>query len=87
MINDPHLQESILRIRKMEKCFDMLLAARKNPIDPVHEKTLLAALKKYYEGGLWLCDYTFDEKGLLPKDLKRGVLSQDAVYDFLSEIK
>ena len=35
---------------------------------------------------LWLFS-AVDEKGLLPKDLKRGVLSQDAVYDFLSSLK
>ena len=86
MINNSDIQEVILRIRKMEKCFDMLLSAHENHIDPLHHKNLLAALTAYYENGEWLCDYALDEKGLLPKDLKRGVLSQDAVYDFLSEI-
>ena len=30
-------------------------------------------------------DYELDESGLLPKELKRGVLSEDAVYDLLEE--
>ena len=30
-------------------------------------------------------DYEADEAGELPKDLKRGVLSEDAVYDLITE--
>ena len=30
-------------------------------------------------------DFEADEAGLLPKDLKRGVLSEDAVYGLLSD--
>ena len=37
------------------------------------------ALKEYYESGLWLSDYEADERGELPADLKRGVLSQDGL--------
>ena len=36
-------------------------------------------------GGAWREDYEADEVGTLPEDLKRGVLSQDALYDLLSE--
>mgnify|MGYP003295759514 FL=1 len=43
-------------------------------------------LLDYYENGLWLADYEIDEKGLLPAGLKRGILSQDGVYDFLTDI-
>ena len=43
-------------------------------------------LDAYYSGKLWKKDYADDEKGLLPKDLKRGVLSEDGVYDLLEEI-
>ena len=32
-------------------------------------------------------DYEADERGELPPDLKRGVLSQDALYDLLEERK
>ena len=32
-----------------------------------------------------LSQVKFDEKGLIPKDLKRGVLSEDALYDLLAE--
>ena len=44
----------------------------------------LATLAKYQESKLWQEDYEADERGELPKDLKRGVLSQDALYDLLN---
>ena len=31
----------------------------------------------------WQRDYEADERGLLPANLKRGVLGQDALYDLL----
>ena len=37
----------------------------------------------YYTSGEWREDYEADERGELPPDLKRGVLSQDALYDLL----
>ncbi len=43
------------------------------------------ALKKYMDSGKWLKDYETDEKGELPQDLKRGVLSQDGLYDLLQD--
>ena len=45
----------------------------------------IQALSAYYEGSLWREDFEADEDGLLPKDLKRGVLSEDGVYNLLSE--
>ncbi len=44
-----------------------------------------AALAEYYEGPLWRADFEADERGLLPPELRRGVLSEDAVYDFLED--
>ena len=75
----------------MEQCFDTLQkAAEENPsavFEDASLKELLNTLTQYYESGLWLKDYELDEKGLLPRSLKRGVLSQDAVYNFLARIK
>ena len=45
----------------------------------------LEELAAYYDGGDWLSDFTADEAGLLPEDLKRGVLSEDGLYDLLLE--
>lgn len=67
-------QSRITRIRKMEKVYDRV---RKD----------IAILREYEESGLWLLDYEADERGELPKDLKRGVLSQDALDDLFDSVK
>lgn len=82
--------ERLLRIIKMERYFNELLAenlrtrglysASKTLQDKLNE------LKSYYQNGLWLQDYESDERGELPRGLKRGVLSQDALYNFLSDL-
>ncbi len=46
-----------------------------------------AALSAYYESPLWRADFEADELGLLPPDLRRGVLSEDAVYDLLTQVE
>ena len=69
--------DRIERVEKYERLFDEALISR----DP--EK--LAALDAYYTSGQWRDDYEADERGELPPDLKRGVLSQDALYDLLEE--
>lgn len=44
-----------------------------------------AELEAYYSGGEWMRDYDDDTAGKIPKDLKRGVLSEDAVYNLLTD--
>ena len=83
-------QERLLRIRAMELLFDDLLVAVSQGIffpkvDPVQQEKL-AVLLSYYNSSLWLSDYEADERGELPQDLKRGILSQDGFYDFLTRI-
>lgn len=41
------------------------------------------ALDSYYSGKAWWEDLEADNQGLLPDDLPRGVLSEDAAYDAL----
>ena len=43
----------------------------------------LQSLENYYGSEEWHYDYDCDRAGLLPPTLKRGVLSEDAVYDLL----
>ena len=69
--------DRIERVEKYERLFD---AAK---VDRDREK--LGQLDAYYSSGQWLEDYEADERGELPPDLKRGVLSQDALYDLLQE--
>lgn len=84
-------EETIQRIRQMEQYFDKLLELEHTDPDALREdasvQAILCALTCYYESGQWLQDYELDEKGLLPRDLKRGVLAQDSVYDFLGRIR
>lgn len=84
-------QEAADRIRRMELCFDALQAAADQRPAAIREdpslKRLLQKLTQYYESGLWRRDYELDEKGCFPPELKRGVLAQDAVYNFLDRLK
>ena len=84
-------EETIQRIWQMEQYFDKLLELEHTDPDALREdasvQAILRTLTCYYEGGQWLQDYELDEKGLLPRDLKRGVLAQDSVYDFLGRIR
>lgn len=90
MLSQAQLQETIERITKMEFYFDTIQSALE--INPEFLKKeapagiMLQELTEYYENGQWLTDYETDEAGLLPQDLKRGVLSEDGVYTLLFEI-
>ena len=59
-----------------------------NALD-VFEETLQdqAALNEYYGSSLWMDDFEDDEKGKLPPQLWRGVLSEDAVYDMMDDFR
>ncbi len=46
----------------------------------------MQALEAYYTGPQWLDDHDADAKGLIPQDLRRGVLTEDAVYDLLIDL-
>ncbi len=85
------IQEAIHRIRQMEQYLDTLREAMNaSPHGFLEDDALremLSVLTRYYEDGLWLQDYALDEKGLLPQDLKRGVLAEDTLYNFLDEVR
>lgn len=44
-------------------------------------------IEAYYTSTEWKEDFEADEAGLLPKDLKRGVLSEDGISDILDRFK
>ena len=91
---DSKIKRSVTRIRKMEKLLDKVLnavsklencedtAATAAELNACKEDA--AALGKYLSSKSWKTDFELDEKGLLPKDLKRGVLSEDGIYNALS---
>ena len=55
----------------------------------VYEDNLENYLKltDYYGSALWRKDLDADTSGKLPADLKRGVLSEDAVYDLITDTR
>jgi len=50
-------------------------------------QSLISELEAYYTSDEWKRDFADDEKGLLPKKLPRGVLSEDGVYNLLEEYR
>jgi len=81
------MDEQLLRIRKMERHLNRASAALKrlsSALDKYDEaKADIAALASYYGSDDWKQDFAADEAGLLPKDLKRGVLSEDGIWNLL----
>ncbi|MBQ7625034.1 MAG: DUF4298 domain-containing protein [Clostridia bacterium] len=47
----------------------------------------LKALAAYYESPEWRRHFELDERGAFPKDMPRGVLSEDGVYDLLDDAR
>lgn len=47
----------------------------------------LEVLDQYYGSDEWKQDLAADEAGRLPRDLKRGVLSEDGLWNLLSETR
>ena len=70
--------DRIERVEKYERLFDEVVA--------MHDPEKLRLLDAYYSSGAWREDYEADERGELPPELKRGVLSQDALYDLLTSV-
>ncbi|RVU97762.1 DUF4298 domain-containing protein [Coriobacteriales bacterium OH1046] len=85
------MEESVERIGIAEEAFDRVVAASRQLEasldafdDILDDLTLLA---DYYGSSEWFEDRGADEKNKLPKDLKRGVLSEDLPYDMLSDAR
>lgn len=91
MLTQDKLQETIDRITKMEFYFDTIQKALEINSDLLKKEAplslMLQELTEYYENGQWMDDYEADEAGLLPQNLKRGVLSEDGVYNLLFDIE
>ncbi|MBQ6654141.1 MAG: DUF4298 domain-containing protein [Erysipelotrichaceae bacterium] len=85
------MNEQIVRIteyeRMMDEAYRLMKAERLNARDEFHLRQLISSLKEYYESSLWKQDYEDDENGLLPRDLKRGVLSEDGLFDLLDDYR
>ena len=82
-----NLARAVERVSRMEALFDRLSLALQSTPDRIAADAELreaaATLAAYQTSGDWMRDYELDERGLLPADLKRGVLSQDGLYELL----
>ena len=79
----------IQRIQEMERCLDVsrravdALATAFDEYEAPQKD--YRKLSDYYGSVRWMDDYEAGEAGKLPADLKRGVLSEDAVYDLITD--
>ena len=55
--------------------------------DYAEAREAIQELSAYYDSNDWKQDYADDEQGLLPNDLKRGVLSEDAIWNLLEDCR
>ena len=83
--------EQTERITQMEQRFDRVLAFLKNPSDApdgyLSVKEDIDMLEQYYGSDEWKQDFADDEAGKLPDGLKRGVLSEDGLWNLLSDYR
>ena len=71
------LNEAADAVKAMETALDQYEAVQER----------MGELIRYYESPQWMADFEADNAGLIPKDLKRGVLSEDGVYNLLEELQ
>ena len=84
---DKTIQDAIERIKEMEAILDRATRVMNELESKLAEFEALQPdiqkLEQYYTGKAWKSDFKFDEEGKLPANLKRGVLSEDGVYELL----
>ena len=79
----------IERIKRMERHLDrasqavIKLSAALDDYEAAQEA--IHQLSAYYDSDDWKKDFADDEQGRLPKDLKRGVLSEDGIWNLLED--
>ena len=82
------MNQIIKRVTYMESVFNEVQKAFAEGVD-IEDALLqekIEILMQYYESEQWKIDYSADERGELAADLKRGVLSEDGVYNLLNDI-
>lgn len=81
--------DSIKRIQEMEKTLDVCAPIIEKLLDAIEDfkeaQPYFDLLEQYYSSPEWRENYEADENGRLPRDLKRGVLAQDALFDLLEQ--
>lgn len=80
---------NIDRIKEMECRFDKAVTAVEQ-LDSALDNFRavipdIELLIDYYESELWMTDFNDDSEGRIPSELKRGVLSEDGIYNLLTD--
>ena len=82
--------DQIERITYMEQILDEATGAVSSLSEALEKYSAiqdkLQELAAYYSSQQWCQDFGDDNAGKIPSNLKRGVLSEDAVYNLLSDI-
>ena len=78
------------RVSAMSAAFrrlDAIVAELNGRLEALEEaREDIAALKEYQESGQWLKDFEADEAKRIPEGTDRAVLSEDGLYNLLSNI-
>ena len=83
--------EQIERITLMEQRMEraaaavMALSAALDRYEEVQED--ISTLEAYYDSDTWKRDFADDEAGKFPSDLRRGVLSEDGIWNLLTDAR
>ncbi len=81
--------EQLTRIREMEQRLEEATAAVRQMEEAVERyesaQEAVGMLAAYLDSEEWRRDFADDEKGLLPQDLKRGVLSEDGIWNLIED--
>ena len=72
---EQHLDHASQAVIKLSAALDDYEAAQ----EAIHQ------LSAYYDSDDWKKDFADDEQGRLPKDLKRGMLSEDGIWNLLED--
>ena len=81
--------KQIERIKSMERRLEQVDAAMKRINDALDDyadaRQSLLELEAYLASEEWRQDFADDEAGILPADLKRGVLNEDSIWNALDD--
>ena len=89
-MTNEEIEYAIERIEHLERIFDEVQNSFKNDPNFLENKKMevkVSLLTQYLESGQWLRDFELDEKGKLPSGLKRGILSEDGLYNLIADIE
>lgn len=85
------MEKAVKRIKEAEEIYtkaaETMDALERNIEGFLALQPMIDKLADYYDSPDWMKDLELDEKGKLPSDLKRGVLSEDGIYNLLERNK